>query len=563
MKKILTALLAAVPLVAGAVTDIKVKPIESRGLPSAKNVRSGPHDLPIITWGGDIATILANGEKKVTQKDSIFKRNGLQFRLKREDVFENQIKNYLSGSTPYLRGTMAMINMAAAAVKGNNDLTPVVFYQLTWSAGGDALVVKSSIKKAADLCGKTIAINYDGPHLNYAYKVLSDAGCNIKDNTFVWTKDLTGTDETPMAALSDAKVDAAFVIIPDALALTSGGNIGDGSEDSVRGARILLSTKTANKVIADVYAVRRDYYQQHKEQVGALASSLFKAQEQLQQLSRSKGKPYNELLTASARLLLDAPEAVSDAEGLLLDADIAGLSQNITFFTNANDRRNFERIVKESAKGIKQLGIIKSAGKVQKADFNYAMLANGVSALAPTQANKFDQQKVAKVIERRQKQNSLDDATIFQFEVYFKPNQRSFNAALYEQQFKRVVEMSATYGGAVITVEGHSDPMGYLRKKKQGESAYVLNQIKQSAKNLSLSRAQQVRAAIIAYGNSIKALLDPTQFAIIGHGLGNPKTGICGADPCTPKSKKQWLSNMRVVFRIVQIEAEEDVFSPL
>jgi len=253
---------------------------------------------------------------------------------------------------------------------------------------------------------------------------------------------------------------------------------------------------------------------------------------------------------------------VSDAEGLLLDAQIAGLTQNITFFTDANDRRNFERVVKESAKGIKQLGIIRSAGKVEKADFNYAMLANGVAS-TQTQANKFDKDKVAKVIERRQKQNSLDDSTIFQFEVYFKPNQKSFNAALYEQQFKRVVEMSATYGGAVITVEGHSDPMGYLRKKKQGESAYVLNQIKQSAKNLSLSRAQQVRSAIINYGASINATLDPTQFAIIGHGLGNPKTGICGADPCTPKSKKEWLSNMRVVFRIVQIEAEEDVFTPL
>ena len=50
------------------------------------------------------------------------------------------------------------------------------------------------------------------------------------------------------------------VIVPDALALTSNGTVGTGSEASVRGAKILLSTKTANRIIADVYAVRSDYF---------------------------------------------------------------------------------------------------------------------------------------------------------------------------------------------------------------------------------------------------------------------------------------------------------------
>lgn len=567
MKKILKATLLSMPLLvsatAGAVNDIKVKPIESRSLPSAKNVKSGPYDLPIITWGGDIATVLANGNDLVTQRNSTFKNAGLQFKLKREDVFENQLKRYMKGETPYLRGTMSMINMAAAAVKGNDNLTPVVFYQLTWSAGGDALVVKSGIKRASDLCGKTIAINYDGPHLNYANRILSDAGCDISKNKIVWTKDLTGTEETPMAALNQANVDAAFVIIPDALAMTSGGNVGDGSEDSVKGAHILLSTKTANRVIADVYAVRKDYFDKNKSEVENVASVLFKAQDELGQLARSKGDKYNKLMRASAQILLDAPDAIADTEGLLLDAEIAGFAQNVQFFQNANNFRNFEQVVKESAEGVKALGIIQSPGKVLKAKLNYALLAGGVSSTPKAETAKFDQQKVNKVVERRQKQDALDDSTIFEFEVYFKPNQKAFNASLYETQFQKVLEMSATYGGAVITVEGHSDPMGYLRKKKAGQTAFVLNQIKQSAKNLSMTRAQQVRSAIIDYSNQKNVVLDTSQFAVIGHGITNPNTGICGQDPCAPKSEKQWLSNMRVVFRIIQVEAEEDVFSPL
>ena len=50
-----------------------------------------------------------------------------------------------------------------------------------------------------------------------------------------------------------------MAIIPDALNLTSGGDSGTGAAGSVKGAKILLSTKTASRVIADVYAVRSDY----------------------------------------------------------------------------------------------------------------------------------------------------------------------------------------------------------------------------------------------------------------------------------------------------------------
>lgn len=563
MKKQLIAMMFCLPLAAHAVTNLSVIPVEQRNLPRAQNVKSGPYEMPIITWGGDIATILANGNKDITTNGSLFSDNGLRYQLKREDVFEEQLKNYIQGKTPYLRGTMSMINMAAAAVKDNAKLTPVVFYQLTWSAGGDALVVKSNIKKAADLCGKKIALNYDGPHLNYAYKVLIDAGCNIKDNKFVWTRDLTGTDETPMAAFTQENVDAAFVIIPDGLAMTSGGNVGDGSEDSIKGAHILLSTKTANRVIADVYAVRKDYYDAHKKEVETVASSLFLAQEKLQKLSSKKGNDYDDVMRASAGLLLDAPDAIADTEGLLLDAEIAGFSQNMQFFQNDNNFRNFEQIVKESAAGVQALGVIKSPGKVLKAKLNYALLASGITAPVEVNKPKFNSNSVARVIERRQKQNSLDEGTIFEFEVYFKPNQKAFNESLYEEQFQRVVEMAATYGGAVITVEGHSDPMGYLRKKKEGEVVYVLNQIKQSAKNLSMTRAQEVRNAIVGYGIDKRAVMDSSQFAVIGHGIANPKTHICGVDPCAPKTKNEWLSNMRVVFRIIQLEAEEDVFMPL
>jgi len=38
---------------------------------------------------------------------------------------------------------------------------------------------------------------------------------------------------------------------------------------------------------------------------------------------------------------------------------------------------------------------------------------------------------------------------------------------------------------------------------------------------------------------------------------------MCGSDPCPPKTEQDWYSNMRVEFRIIQIEAEASAFKPL
>jgi outer membrane protein OmpA-like peptidoglycan-associated protein len=105
--------------------------------------------------------------------------------------------------------------------------------------------------------------------------------------------------------------------------------------------------------------------------------------------------------------------------------------------------------------------------------------------------------------------------------------------------------------------------MAYLQAKRDGATALVLGRTQQSAKNLSLSRAVAVRDSIVAYAKSNGISLDPSQFAVVGHGIAQPKSGICGGEPCAPKTEQEWQNNMRVEFRILQIEAEASAFKPL
>lgn len=532
---------------------------------AVRDVAPGPTQVPIITWGGDIATVLANGNQAATARGSIFAGKGLDLRLVREDVFSKQIEAYLGGKSPYLRGTVGMLNLAGDALARDPRTRPVVIYQLTWSAGGDALVVKPGIGSARDLKGKTIALQAYGPHVDYMTKILADAGLQPRDVKIKWLPDLTGSDDTAMAALQAGDADAAFVITPDALVLTSGGSVGTGAEGSVRGARILLSTKTANRIIADVYAVRADYFDSNRKAVEDFVRGLMLGEEKLRELVRAKSAragDYRSVMTAAATILLDSAQALSDAEGLYADAEFVGHSGNVQFFESANFPRRFSVLAQESAGAFAALGLASGSAMASLAGWDFASLRQGLIAAGP-EAQRFDEGQVAAVVARRQQQGTLDEGEIFSFEIFFEPNQNSFSADLYQDAFSKVVDLASTYGGAVITVEGHSDPMAYLRDQKDGKPEVVLGRVKQSAKNLSLSRAVAVRDSIVGFAGRQGITLDDSQFAVVGHGIAQPRSGICGSDPCAPKNEREWRSNMRVEFRILQVEAESSVFKPL
>lgn len=99
----------------------------------------------------------------------------------REDDFKKQVEEYVRGDSPYLRGTLGMIGMAAEVLNRDPRTAPVIIYQLTWSTGGDCLVVKPGIKTAKDLKGKTVALQAYGPHVAYLATLLADAGLTMKD----------------------------------------------------------------------------------------------------------------------------------------------------------------------------------------------------------------------------------------------------------------------------------------------------------------------------------------------------------------------------------------------
>jgi ABC-type nitrate/sulfonate/bicarbonate transport system substrate-binding protein len=532
--------------------------------------------VPIIAWGGDMPTIYANGSTDVTSPGSLFAKQNLSVKLYREDRLAKQVEDFVSCKTPFLRGTLGMIAQTSDVLNADPRTKPVVIYQLTWSEGGDVLVVKDGIKEPKDLAGKKIVLQAYGPHVDYLTTVLKSAGVALPDVTIQWVKDLTAADKTSVdpakAFREDPSVQAAFVISPDANALTSGGKIGTGSEDSVKGAHILLSTKTANRIIADVYVVRRDWFDANQDTVFAFVHALMLAQEASAKLIADKQpkKAYDELIKASARMLLGSADSTADAEGLWGDARFVGWKGNVQFLADDSFPRNLAKLSAEASEALITLKLIAKPVSVTAAALDYAKLSEGITDTAGIEASRFSKDAVEKLMRERQQADKMAEGRLFSFEIRFAPNQQAFTADLYGTEFDRVIGLVSTYGGALLTIEGHADTLEYLKRKQAGGTVDELSRMKQGAKNLTLQRANAVRDALLTYAKQKGVTLDPNQFATVGNGFMKPNVPGCVFDKdgditakCAPRTKDEWDAMRRVVFSVVSVEAEAESFSAL
>lgn len=559
--------LLALSVNAFAITYVPATSLDKRI--NVNSVASGSgscaNNLPAITWGEDMRTVFANGNSSYTGAGSLFQSTGLDFNIVLQDTLTTQVRSYLGGDSCYLRGTLSMITMVNHLTKGHPDFQPIVIAQLSWSHGGDTLVVKDGINSIADLKGKVIVVQLDGPHLFLLGNALKLGKLTLSDVTVRYVESLTAAENTPLNAFYEEDVDAAFMILPDADILTtskSGNGVGDGSDDSLIGARVLYSTMTASKVVTDVYAVPAWYYKAHRQEVQDFVHQLLIAKELVDAIAANTNtSDYRTWTTASAEILMGDPDLHVDAGLMFGDASHSGFAENVDFFTNSSNLRNFDRISIEVEEGLTELGFISGTVPLQKAEWDYSVLAAGLADTSKVQIPVFSAKAVQQIIAAKIKSGTLADSQILSFAINFQPNQNTFPSSRYASDFKQFMTLSATNAGAIMTIEGHCDPQGWLKAKyKDGATIGVLNQTKQSCYNISMERAMGVRDGIIAYAKQEGVSFNATQFELIGHGFEQPLTGLCGGEPCKIKSKAEWLSNMRVKVGVTVVEAEASEF---
>ena len=575
----------------GGVSPRVVRAAESfRSLVGAVNVqpvKSGStYEVPYITWGGDVATFHANGGLKTT-RSSDFGSAGLDLRLVAGDDFVGQVKRYLGGQTPFLRGTFRMLGMASEVIGADPRTSPVVFLQLTWSQG-DHMVARPSVVTLDQLKGKKIALQQGGPHVGMLDDILRSAQLSWKDIRPQWAKELTGDNGPAAMFRRDSTIDACMVISPDMLGLSSGLEaVGTGAEGTVKGAHVAVSTFNMNRSIADVYACRKDFYDAHRDVVEKFAAVYLKACEEIVGLKKkyaSGGSPkYRQILQLTEKIY--GSEVIpneAEADGLISDCEFVHLAGNRLFFLEKGFSEGYESKSEKALNLAVDQGYAGSRATFVRHDLDYGKLAT-LGKLTKTELGEAVSFESIDVEE---------EDTILQFTIGFNPNQTSFSSAQYASEFQRVVDGASLYGNSVFAIRGHADPTRTLRnlveagiKKSlikrtgtRGNYRYFFrgktmdlsqtealvkliesgafngsdpdpSQTMQAARNLSQQRAEEVKRTIIRFAGTKGLRLNPNQLQAVGEGISDPVIP-------RPRNVAESRENMRVEFRLLRVKAE-------
>lgn len=559
-----------------------------------------PAQVPYIFWAGDYALFYANGGL-LTQPGSIFDKLGLKIKLVPGDDTYQQARDYVSGKSPFFRGTNGMAAMASEYLNQSPETQGILLVRETKSLG-DHLVCKKNIRTIKDLGKATVAYQEGGPHVKFHREVLLDAKQSWDDSKIIATRDLTGTKDSPLEALrNNPDCDCAYLVTPDMIAATGGlQSVGTGSEGTIKGAHAVVSTAERTESILDNHYVRTDFDREHHDWVEKFVLGYLQASERIvemrKQYETSGSAEYRQLLQLAIKIYgVKALPNEDEAHGFLLDAAFVGHPGNVKFFTQSNNPNGFAAVSASDMEFALRRGYVKQTKPFKSSTINWnsPLFMSNLKNTVLVPQERFQPKAVQAEIEKFTASDELDERTIYSFTINFEPNQMDFSESKYVNDFKEVMRLASSYPNAVVAVRGHADPSETLkdlvkagmakgllvRTGSTGNWKYSLNgkpldlgataemiQLIQAGKfdgvedsnpretmaatmTLSLKRAEAVRQAVLDYAAAHGQEMDKTQIQPNAVGIREPFI----AKPINMEQAKQ---NMRVEFRLVRVTAE-------
>lgn len=359
------------------------------------DVSSGEINVPMIAWAADLLTIHANGNSLKTLPGSILGQTGLRWNLYLENNTQQQLVDYISGKTPFLRCTIGMCAHMLDAIGDDPRLKPVAIYQLSWSRGGDAAVKVGGSHGLCDLKGKNIAVQAYGPHVDFMINSFKDpvymgGDCaKLSDVNIHWYPSLFGEQSPPDALLKSSKgvidkdIQLAFMIKPDAAKLTNEfrGSAKSIDPDVVQGGTMIISTMTRRYDIADLYYVRNDFLEKHPDVVSDFVASLMESSDETKSLMKTYDEYYYSLLHNAAEWLLEDRTLMPEMADLFYSAHLVDEKENEIFFaTYPHDdplyRNSHEALNKRIQSSLKEMGLIEKERSVAHADWEYSSICS-------------------------------------------------------------------------------------------------------------------------------------------------------------------------------------------
>jgi NitT/TauT family transport system substrate-binding protein len=495
------------------------EPLQARTVKFALNVWAGW--APIILQNGGAAP----GKLWTTPDGEPFK---VELILIDDPV--SMRDTYAAGRTHIGWATLDMLPLFMGELSKDARFHPRVFQQVDWSNGGDGIVVRRSHAKdpahptISDLKGKKIVLAQNSPSEYFVLNALVNGGLQPSEVQFIYTQDAF---QAAAAFNADKSIAACVSWAPDIYNLSE-----------VESNHLLVSTATANKLIADVWFARADFARDHPDICEGLVRGIFDGMASLKE--EAGRKQASELMAAIYGIPAD------ECLAMMGDAHSTNYAENREFFMNQNNPANFERTWNTAYLLYRKMGkvgtpvpfdkvmdfsIIKKLGneepyKSSKNEYQIRFAPQSVQTLKAEGS-----EILTKVVTIHFFPNSWDLGKTVTRKVNGKDVEELYDPNV-DFVLDEVAKLASQYGAANIIVEGHTDS-----SMKGRVSAQLV-------KELSGNRANAVKEALVTKFPD----LDPNQFTA---------DGIGWERPADENDVNNHAKNRRVEIKVIALENPE------
>jgi len=367
-----------------------------------------------------------------------------------------------------------------------------------------------------------VVLAQNSPSHYFLLNLLDNAGVNPSEVKMKFTKDAF---QAAQAYNQNNDIAAVVSWAPDIYTLT---------DNPKSGNKLLVSTQTANKLIADVWFARADFARDNPEIIEGLVRGMFDADDELK----------NDANKAKVGEMLDKFYSLPGGTGakMLGDAHWTNFAENKDFFLVANNPTNFQRTYESAVKAYAKMRVVNQDVEFDKImDFSVIKKLDKEGKYAD-QKNTYDYNFTPKAAKDVNVESSIVTKTVVinfypnSFDVFKKvPATTGGGEVFYDGRvdytIEEIAKLAGQFGAARIVISGHTDSS----MKGTADPSLV--------KELSENRAKAVKEGLLKKFPKI----DPNQIPTAGYGWDKP------ADPNDPDNH---IKNRRVDVRVVPAEAQ-------
>lgn len=440
-----------------------------------------PLRVGVVTWPGYVGGLVANEGFKPNKQCIYWNNHKLLVQFMLMEDANVRSKAFAKGGDGGVDIVWSTVDFWANELPGfvKNDLQAKAIMQVDWSRGGDAIVADNSIKRIEDLRGKKISLALFTPsHWLLEYSLENSSLDEAAQTSIV--KSLVGHDASPDARADfvAGKVDAAVVWEPDVTeALKKRPN-----------SHVLVSSKTAANLIADLMVARADFIKEHPDVIKAFIQGWFDGTEEANRNPDHAVK----VLMASEPLYKDLGEAATRDQ--LSSVRWADLADNTKMFGLDGAEPLFDRLFKQASVAWVKRGYISQA--VTPAVAKDDSFVRGMFDAVPKEARVVTPPEEFKFPPKAPPAKSTESALMTKpVTIVYAAGSASLDANA-KTILDQVALTAQAYSNAYIRVEGNTDNQG-----NPARSAPLSTQRAQAVVNYLTSHYSLNGSRFIAVGN--------------------------------------------------------------